>query len=270
MPGANRSARWVYGLDQVVTSIKISNASSAGVRVSGEPRRSAAISAPHVRQVRDRPPGLVRLALEPGEHPPLEPRGRSRRGRARWQGPRSRPGPRSSARRTRPSRSRGAASRRAAARAPRAPRTLAVTRRRLWWRALCHGSGKKTQSSSTDPAASVVSSSSAALACTSRRFGSPFWPSTDAGPLGARDRVREPGLVHLDGEVVAPGIGRGGLDDGVAQARADLHHQRGLAAEHRLGVEHELRVHGGPRDRPGHVDQVDGVALGPDPLLACR
>jgi hypothetical protein len=62
---------------------------------------------------------------------------------------------------------------------------------------LVPGSGKKIQSSSTDPSGSRCSRTSGAFASTRRRFVAPA--------RSASSIVREPRAEHLDGEEVALG-----------------------------------------------------------------
>ena len=122
----------------------------------------------------------------------------------------------------------------------------------MWCRDLCHGSGKKTHSSVTEPAGSMVASTSGAFASTTRTLLSPRLLILISG-------VGQAGGVDLHGQEVLVRVLLGGVADGVAQAGTDLHDQRGRAAEFGLGVEHVVRVHGGVGDVAG---DLDGPAVG--------
>ena len=112
--------------------------------------------------------------------------------------------------------------------------------RRLWWRVLCQGSGKKTQTSSTEPAGSMVVRTSGALAWTTRTLVSSFCADALQG-LG------QAGQVDLHGEVVLVRVLLRRVGDGFAQAGTDFHDQGSGAAKLGGGVEHVVRVHRGVR-----------------------
>ena len=143
-----------------------------------------------VAEVGDRPSGRETLALEPG-HRPLIPPLDDPAGQPRLGVEHARP----SGRRSRPSRWPAATPRPGASRSAPARRTRAVTRRRLWWRVLCHGSGKNVQSSARWPGATRCSTAQTA----STRAQADV---LDAGVRERREGRGDPGPPDLEGQHV--------------------------------------------------------------------